>query len=333
MLAPRAGIRLFILRKMLLLIFLYALAPAVYAARADSLPAPNLREKDVRKGEIIVAQLRRLENLTAASPDFKTYRALVNRIYPDLFVKVSELQDSDLKTDLTTAAFFYEEALSGLSLSIGGKIDCEDELRDAYARVCVEGGSDTAASLLWAKARLHTAWADALLKYHRGADDEATRARLEEMRNARRIDLALAASAVAALKTLERDVCAYSSLAEFEERGALATVPFEQLSKEVAGVLQSVDRVLRSLPRGPLFYPIYHARNSYHDGVFWWRKTYSRRKLVVDANSFTEPDAQKSFNLDENVVNYTVAINWRKAIIQTRRAATLIETLKSKSKI
>ena len=47
--------------------------------------------------------------------------------------------------------------------------------------------------------------------------------------------------------------------------------------------------------------------------------------MVVNANSFTEPDEMKSSNVDASVVNYTVAINWRKAINHTREAMKIIE--------
>jgi hypothetical protein len=326
MLTPKARPRLFVLRKMLLLIFLCAISLTSAHARG-SLPEINLREKDVRKGELIIRQLRRLEQLAAGSPDFKTYRALVNKIYPNLFVKVSELRDSDLKTDLTTAVFLYEEALQRLRDSNSTKLNCHDELRDIYAKACIENESKTAAELLWAKARLHTHWANAVIKYHLGIKDALTMAALEEIRRERQNDLALAERALAALKTLESDICAYSSLAEFEEQKALAKVSFERLSQEVSEVLRAVDVILQSLPRSSLFYPLYHARNSYNDGVFWWQKTFRQESLVVNANSFNET-GEKLFSLDLNVSNYTVVINWRKAIRQTRQAENIIESLK-----
>jgi hypothetical protein len=285
-----------------------------------------LREKDVRKGEEIVAQLRRLERLTAT--DLLGYRALAVELYPSLFVKVSELKESDLKTDLTTAVFLYDEALHE---SKDAPVDCAAELRGVYSRVCAEEKSDTTVKFLWAKARLHTDWADALIKSERGAKDAATSAALEEMRAERRNDLVLAERALAALKTLEQEVRVYSSLAEFQEqRAALAKVSFERLSEDAASSLGEVDKVLQSLPRGPLFYPLHHARNFYSDGLFWWRKTYRRKQAVVDVNSFGARDDAESLNLDPGAVDYTVSINWRNAAKRTRRAEQLVATAKAK---
>ena len=286
-----------------------------------------LREKDVRKGEEIVAQLRRLERLTGG--DVRGYRTLAGELYPGLFVKVSELKESDLKTDLTTAVFLYDEALREPKDAGEAAVDCAAELRAVYSRVCAEERSDTALKFLWAKARLHTDWADALIQSQRGARDAATSAALEEMRAERRNDLALAERALAALRNLEQEVHIYSSLAEFQERAALARVSFERLSEDAAAALGEVNRILQSLPRGSLFYPLYHARNFYSDGLFWWRKTYRRKQAVVDVNSFgARDDAAESLNLDADAVDYTVSINWRNAAKRTRRAEQLIAAAK-----
>lgn len=321
-----AAARLFVFKSFVLMALacasLAAGGPEVYGGGAN---ATALREKDVRKGEEIVAELRRLERLTKT--DFEGYRALADKLYPGLFVKVSDLRESDLKTDLTTAVFLYEQALHEDDVAV----DCANELRGVYSRVCAEEESDTSVKFLWAKARLHTNWADALIKSHRGAKDAATSGALEEMRAERRNDLALAEKALSALKTLGQEVHVYSSLAEFQaQRAALARVSFEQLSEDAASSLQEVDRILQSLPRGPLFYPLYHARNFYSDGLFWWRKTYRRRQMVVEVNSFNQRDDAESLNLDPEAVDYTVSINWRNAAKRVRRAEQLIATAKTK---
>ena len=97
MITLKAATRLLILKRLLLLALLCASPVAGYKAHGGS-PALTLREKDVKKGERIVAELRRLEQLTAkGATDFRGYRALINRMYPDLFIKVSELGDGDLR--------------------------------------------------------------------------------------------------------------------------------------------------------------------------------------------------------------------------------------------
>jgi hypothetical protein len=287
-----------------------------------------LREKDVKKGESIIARLRALEQPRQANANSQNQPKRFEKISDSLFVQVSALRASHLKTDLTTALFLYDEAARVPFDSNGAPFDCESELREIYARLCRETNSGTLADFLRAKARLHLTWAEATIRDSRGIKDAATLASLEEMRRERRNDLRLAEEAVKALKSLESEVSDYSSLAEFEEHRRLARVSFERLSEDVSEMQRRVDSVLASLPRSPLFYPLYHARNAYVDGLFWWQKTYRQKQMVVNANSFTEPDEMKSSNLDSDAVNYTVVINWRKAIRHTHEAVQMIETLK-----
>ncbi len=286
----------------------------------------TLREQDVRKGEEIVAALRRMERAT----NVQSYRAAADKLYPGLFAKVSGLREGDLKTDLTTAVFLYEQARHESETQPAEAFDCAGELREVYAKVCAEEQSTTVVGFLRAKARLHTLWADALISFHRGATDPATVAALAEMRAERSRDLALAEEALVALKALAREVHVYPSLAQFQERAALARVPFERLSEDVASTLQKVDRILQSLPRGPVFYPLYHARNFYSDGLFWWQKTHHRKAMVVEVNSFNEPDEARSINMDPEAIDYAVAINWRNAAGRTRRAEQLIVEAKTR---
>jgi hypothetical protein len=286
-----------------------------------------LRERDVKKGESIIIQLRALENAPSDSANPQNQPVAFKKIPDSLFVRVAALRASDLKTDLTTAVFLYDEAAREPVDSNGASLDCESELREVYARLCRETKSGTLADFLRAKARLHLTWAEATINDYLGIKDAVSLATLEEMRRERRNDVRLAGEAVKVLKSLESEVKDYSTLADFEEHGRLALVSFEQLSLDVSKMQRRVDSILASLPRSQLFYPLYHARNAYVDGLFWWQKTYRQRQMVVSVNSFTEPDEMKSSNLDADAVNYTVVINWRKAIRHTREAASMIEAL------
>jgi hypothetical protein len=324
----RRGAEMFMPPAMILLALLAAYALAglnVYAGTFQT----GLRENDVRRGEAVLAKLRGLELQAKTAHDSRRKRVgQAEESYTELFVQVAALREGDLKTDLTTAVFLYEAALKTEGAA-ATTVSCEDELRDVYARLCTESGGANLSEFLRAKARLHAAWAAALIDYHRGARDRATVDALEEMRVERRRDLALGERAVAALKRLEQNVCAYASLGEFEERKVLARVSFEELSGEMAGALWRVDAVLRSLPRGPIFYALYRARNAYGDGLFWWEKTYRRDKKTVSASSFTEPDGLRPLGLEADAVNYTVVANWRNAARRTREAAAVIEALKT----
>jgi hypothetical protein len=327
-LAPKAAACLRHAPKLILTAFLTLSSFAMSDVYGNS-PAPTLREKDIARGESIVVKLRRLEQLTKESAGSEKHRKLVAKMYPGLFVEVADLRESDLKTDLTTAVFLYDEVLQNQIDSNRTAPDCESEPREIYARLCLENKSGTLPDFLMTKARLHTRWAEAVINYHRGRNDVSTMATLELIREERNNDLRLAREAVEALQVLEKNVCNYSSLAEFEEQRTLARVPFERLSREVSEMLQSVDRVLLSLPRSPLFYPLYHARNAYANGLFWWQKTQRRSKLVVNAKAFAEPDEMKSAGLNIGEASYTVVINWRNAIRHTRAAAHIIEASKT----
>jgi hypothetical protein len=312
--------------KLILIAFLTVSSLSGFTAYASA-PASTLREKDLNRGESIIAKLRELERLTAESASSEKHRKLVAKMYPGLFVQVADLRAGDLKTDLTTAVFLYDEVLQSQIDSNNHTLDCIDEPREVYAKLCFESKTGRLQDFLKAKARLHTRWAEAVINYHRGINDVVTMATLELIRRERDNDLTLARQAVESLQTLEKNVCNYSSLAEFEEKRALARVPFEKLSEDASETLQSIDRVLLSLPRSPLFYPLYHARNSYANGLFWWRKTYRQGKMVVNVNNLAEPDEMKSSRLNAGEVNYTIAINWRNAIRHAREAANIIEAL------
>jgi hypothetical protein len=311
-------------RMALLMALLFASSLICFGANANSVYLP-LKEKELKKGESIISKLRSLEQLTAQSPDLKAYKALMNKLYPELFVAAAELAEGDLKTDLTTAVFLYDEALQRYNEVGAPALPCKDEVRSVYLKLCAGISGNTIRNFLQAKARLHTNWAAAIVNYSRGSKDAETIATMEEIKRERANDIKLGKRVLETLQALEQEVCSYTSLGEFEAHGSLARVSFEKLSQDAAAAIPEVDRILLSLPRGPLLSALYRARNSYVDGLFWWRKTYRQKEMVVSANSFTEPDQMKSSNMDPNVVNYTVAVNWRKAISHTREAAKIIE--------
>src|SRR5205085_3442289 len=169
-----------------------------FAARAAQASAPG--GKDTGKAEAVLAKLSLLE-VAAASRDSDAYRKAAGRLYPGLFVAVSELHDSDLKTDLSTAVMLYESAYRIPTAAASTAPDCASELRETYFRLCLENAGDRTA-LLRAKARLHAHWADAELHYLRGDRDAATLDAVAQVRAERSTDTALAEEALRALKEL-----------------------------------------------------------------------------------------------------------------------------------
>ncbi|HEV7374718.1 MAG TPA: hypothetical protein VGN95_08370 [Pyrinomonadaceae bacterium] len=282
-------------------------------------------DQELKKAEKV---LTKLDELQTASADPNAYKAAVSKLYPKLFINVASLRESDLKTDLSTAAFLYEKAYGLERSNDASAADCNNEVRELYRSLCLRRGNQTTARLLLAKAQLHAGWAGALIRFYRGNTDASIVATLFEIKKERSIDMTLAESAVAILKTLDGEVNSYSSLGEFEERNEVARVSFDKLSGDFETMATTLQQLLSSLPRNLLYYQLQNALNSYSDGLFWWQKTHARRAgaaAVVSVNNWTEPALQKPLGFDADTINYTVICNWRKARKHIANAAVEIE--------
>lgn len=222
--------------------------------------------KELRKVEAVLSKLRRLE-AAAASTRPGDFGKAARGLYPGLFAAVSELREGDLKTDLSTAVALYESALG----AGGENSDCAREMRETYARLCLEARGDRA-RLLRSKARLHAGWAEAGLLYARGVRDPAAHAPLSLIRAERATDRALAEEALRELK----------ELAAALGGGGREEAPAETLS----GGLEQLERLLASLPRDRTARLLREARDAFRDGIYWRLKARHARSLVVDVNSF-----------------------------------------------
>jgi hypothetical protein len=270
---------------------LYALA-AIHASAAPSSSGAKTLEKATR----LVERLRRLDADAFSSDERRTDRAVArSKFYPSLHVETSALPEGDLKTELSTAAFDYEDAL--------------DESSQTPST-----GVQTGAQLLRAKARRHVARAEALIRYAAGDRSAATLATVAELETERARHIALAARALSALKSLDAQVNLHTSRARLEdEGGAVARVSFDRMANDFARVEPAVRRALHALPRNALHYHLQHALNSYRDGLFWWRKTRQHTQMVVHVNELSETDARDALGIEPEVVNYTVVGNWKSA--------------------
>lgn len=296
-------------------------APAAGAPGTAAPPA--LREKDVQRAEKVVEKLRLLDVEAASGDDAKAYRALADRLYPGLFVTVAKMRESDLKTDLDTAAFIYERVGRTWFAAGATGANCEYERRDIYLPLCLDLRGGTARQMLLSKARLHVRWAEALVKNYRGADDADTSRELGAIRAARANDSLIAARVVETLKALEGLVNTFPTYADYLERPDVSKVGFDRLDAEFADALSVASHLLASLPRGPAFYHLSNARDSYRDGLFWYSKVHPSRKMVVSAAAF-ERDPLADLRLNAGQVGYTVVVNWRTAVRYTRMAEHLL---------
>jgi hypothetical protein len=273
------------------------------AQSTPSAESTSPREGDVRRAEKVLEKLRLLSE---AAPEAERFRGLARKLYPGLLVAVSDMRPSDLKTDLGTAAFLYEDAARARSSTGNTTADCEGERPDLYRPLCLGLGGGTARQLLFAKARLHSRWAEAVVKTHRGGGDAETSRLLAEMKSARSRDLLIAARASEALKSLEGMVNTGGG--------------FERLEAEFSAALGRAGALLGWLPRSPVYYSLSNAWRSYHDGLFWNRKVQSSSRMVVSAAAGFERDPLQDLRLDAGQVGYTVTVNWRTAAKYTRMA-------------
>jgi hypothetical protein len=295
-----------------------AQARAAGPASVERAAAPSA---EARRAERLIAKLRQIER---AGDDFDAFREAFERLYPGLFDEAAGLREGELKTDLSSAVFLYEAAYRLWRAGDARRAACQDEPRDLYRSLCLAQGGPTRAQLLRAKARLHTRWAEAVVVHAAGRRDAATLDALDAMRRERALDTALAARAVGALRSLGVFVRAYPSLADFEEGGTLADVSVEEFSARAREAFGTIDHALAALPRGPVRQSIQNARNSYRDGLFWWRKSAPRRAHTVRADALDAPDPLDAADLDASAAAYTVVLNWRGASRYTDRAEQLI---------
>jgi hypothetical protein len=279
-----------------------------------------LREKDVRRAEQVLEKLRLLGEAAAAREDGGDFRRLARQLYPGLFHTVADMHAGDLKTDLDTAVFLYEDVGRFWSAAGNSAVDCAGERPDLYLPLCLKLAGGTARQLLLAKARLHVRWAAAVVKTYRGEGDGETSRLLSELKAARGRDLLLAARVSETLKSLEGMVNASPGYADYQDNRTEAKVSFERLDAEFADALGRAGVLLGWMPRSPVYYHLSKARRSYGDGLFWYRKVHGAKKMVVSAAAGFERNPLEDLRLDAAQVGYTVVANWKTAAKYTRMA-------------
>src|SRR5215207_2500464 len=269
----------------------------VFAGGGAAHAAPGVKnsKKDLKRAEAVLSKLRRLEGTSAAA-----FVKAARELYPGLFSKVSALGESSLKTELTTAVVLYESSLRAARQGdAGDEPDCPRELRESYARLCLETRAGGRAGFLRAKALLHARRAEAELLYARGERGASTLDAVSLTRAERDTDRALASDALRSLKELVA-----ASASSDDSRPAF----------DVAGGLDAVDRVLASLPRDRTRQLLREARDAFRDGLYWQLKAAPALALVVDAGSFTPRGELPRLGLRAADATRTAQANLRAAL-------------------
>jgi hypothetical protein len=288
-------------------------------AVAAAVPAGEraLHDGDMRRAEKILAKLRLLHD---AAADAGAYRALVSKLYPDLFVKVAEMRPGDLSTDLSTAVFLAERLGRVRAAAADTTADCGNERPDIYLPLCLNLRGGTVRQLLLAKSRLHARWAEAIVRNSRGEADAETARAIAEMEAARANDLLVAARVVETLKTIEERLPLSAEDAARGERFNSPAAGSDGSDGKFADALRVSEALLAWMPRSPTFYHLFNARLAYADGLSWHRKVRQSKSLVISAASALAPDPLKASRLDAEQVSTTVRANWMSAIKRTRLA-------------
>ena len=295
------------------LIALFAPLLIWQAAASGQSQAALLSEKQLAKAERLVTKLERFEAFTQSHPSPREYKAQLQELSSVIYKPASKLPESNLRTDITTAVHFYELAEVNREDPTAVESDgerCANEKPGAYQRLC-EANSGSRNELLLAKARLHVNWAKASVSSKRSSDDPDEL--LSEIEVERKNDQALAERALAVLKVLKGEVLVHSSLADFEETGTLARVPYETFKSDLRRTSAEVERILSWLPQNRLKFEISNALYSYQDGGLWWSRVYRPRVVNVSELASAEMRTAPSVTADQTTVPYTVAINWRQA--------------------
>ncbi|MBV8856389.1 MAG: hypothetical protein JOZ02_05455 [Acidobacteria bacterium] len=288
------------------------------ARAADCDTERAIRAGDVRRAEKVLAGLRLLHEAAGAG-DAGAYRKLTSKLYPDLFIKVAEVRDCDLSTDLSTAVFLAEKL--GRTWAAAGEeaADCLGERPDIYRPLCLDLRGGTARQLLLAKSRLHARWAEALLRNNRGEAGAETARTLAEAEAARENDLLIAARVLETLKAVERRFPLSTADADRGQRFEALTAAVDRPSVEIADALRAAEALLAWMPRSPTFYQLSNALLGYADGLSWYGKVRQSKKLVVSANSFA-PGPLKELGLNVEQAGAAVEANRQSAVRYTRLA-------------
>ena len=93
-----------------------------------------------------------------------------------------------------------------------------------------------------------------------------------------------------------------------------------RFSESPSASLEEVNRILASLPRGPVYRLLSNARDAFRDGLYWQVKTLPARALTVNANALAAPDPLRRLDLDTDAASRAASDNLRGALKFVKRA-------------
>jgi hypothetical protein len=302
------------------LTLLFLCLPAALARPSNS----RLSAKELIKAEQLIVQLEQLDEFISTGPDSAQYKARIAKLSDGFSRTVASLPDGDVKTDMSTAVYWFAQL--GLSLNhrtgnVSSVMNCSSERPGVYQKLC-ESTAGSVRDFLWAKSRLHMSWAKAGIAFQKTG--KVCRP-LDDIAVERKIDQALAAHVIELLKTLENEVIVYQSLGDFEASGKLARVPFPVFKSHLQKASAASEGILSWLPQNTLKVEISNALHSFQDGAYWWEQIDQPRIMVkvseLVSPDITRPAAGQAFL---TTVPYTIAINWRHGSKYLKRAEQMM---------
>lgn len=289
------------------------------AATAQSRSGDNsLSSKQTSKVQTALAELNEFAAFAVTEPAHPDYTKRLAKLGAAVRKATSRLPESEIKTNLSTAIYFYELASNDPQRFLEPTpFSCSNQKPGIYQRLCGEAISRR--DLLFKKARLHTDWTKALLN-----PNGIGRVALGEIEEQRKLDEALELEGIAALMRLESEIVVHASLGDFEAEPKLAQVSFEAFQERLDKTAIEVRRILAWLPRNQVRTELSNALSSYQDGAFWWGRMQQARVVSVSGLAFENRRAPIE-NAYLETVPYTVVVNWRNAGRSLRRAEILVQ--------
>jgi hypothetical protein len=290
-------------------------------------PGVRLKARQLARAEQLLSELEQFDATMNSGPGTAQFKARAAKLSNNFTRNGGGLPESNIKTDLATAVYWYEQLALNLNHSTAARphsvnvsFRCQGERPGIYQRLC-ECASGSTRDLLWAKARLHLSWARAAINFEKtGTIDRP----LDDVAVERKIDQMLAARVVESLKILESKVLVYRSLGDFERSGKIARVSLADFKKDLQKLTLEAEGSLAWLPQNLLKSELSNSLHSFADGAYWWEQIDQPRVVRVSemaARDLYVPAPQAALL---TTIPYTVVVHWRHGSVYLQHAEQLL---------
>jgi len=288
-------------------------------------PGVRLKARQLARAEQLLSELEQFDTSMNSGPGTAQFKARAAKLSNSFTRNGGGLPESNIKTDLATAVYWYEQLALNLNHStatrpVNVSFQCEGERPGAYQRLC-ECASGSTRDLLWAKARLHLGWARAAINFEKTGTIERP---LDDVAVERKIDQMLAARVIESLKILESKVLVYRSLGDFERSGKIARVSLADFKKDLQKLSLEAEGTLAWLPQNLLKSELSNSLHSFADGAYWWEQIDQPRVIRVSEMAARDLYVSAPQAALLTTVPYTVVVHWRHGSAYLQHAEQLL---------